>query len=92
MSAPPKIPWEMLNDRTLKAICRDLGLKYNENSKRELVALLQEVETRGCTCFRGPLSRCSYLMNPPFASERCPTRQHQCVGVGSESHQIFEIA
>ena len=39
----------MLNERTMKAICRDLGLNYPE-SKTELAALLQEIEAHGRTC------------------------------------------
>ena len=46
----------MLNERTMKAICRDLGLNYPE-SKTELAALLQDIEVYGRTCISRP---CQY--------------------------------
>ncbi|KZT67505.1 hypothetical protein DAEQUDRAFT_767055 [Daedalea quercina L-15889] len=47
MSTKSNVPWTKLNERTMKAICRDFGLDHPELGKNELVSLLHEVEVHG---------------------------------------------
>ncbi|EPS96328.1 hypothetical protein FOMPIDRAFT_115759 [Fomitopsis schrenkii] len=74
MSTQPKVPWEMLNERTMKAICQDLGLRYPESSKTEMAALLQDVETHGLNSVLQRNSSVSGYGETPSTSKRIKTR------------------